>query len=313
MNQNPEQPQQQNNYTQYPYDPTQAAPPPYDPTQLASPPYQGNQGYSSPSYPTPSTAGNSAPDYLQQSPYAPQSPYPTPNAQPNQGGYPAPGNFAPPPGAPQYPGYSPAPKKNRTWLWVTLGIVGVLLVALIASCAIFSNTISHIAQSTATTTSTASTPTTTTDATPTTTDSNNGGSTSVSGGDSGKTLTLQGVNCTMSQVRIIPGDDYAQPKAGNQFVQLHVKIVNNTNAKQHYNPLDFKVLTSDGRSLTHSYIVPTDYDNQLSFGDLAAGKSVEGNLIFELPTNDHHLVLSWDPTFNMFADNPGEAKWNLGL
>lgn len=303
MNQNPEQPQQ-NNYTQYPqYEPTQAAPPPYDPTQLAPQPYPGNQGYSSPSYPPPSTAGNGSPDYLQQSPYSPQSPYPTPSGQQNLGaGYSTPNPYAPPVGTPQYPGYPSAPKKSRTWLWVTLGIGGVLLVALIASCAVFSNAITNLAHTTSST-----------DATPTTTDSSNSGGKTVSGGDSGQVRTLQNVNCTMSQVRVIPNDDYAQAKAGTQFVQIHVKIDNTSSAKQHYNPLDFKLLTSDGKSTTHSYIVPNGYDNQLSFGDLNPGQSIEGNLVFEVPTADHGAMISWEPLFNSFADNPGQARWKLGL
>ncbi|WP_246035635.1 hypothetical protein [Dictyobacter kobayashii] len=159
MNQNPEQPQQ-NNYTQYPqYDPTQAAQSPYEPTQAAPPSYPGNPGY-----PPPSTGGNSAPDYMPQSPYSPQSPYPQSGPYPQPGTYPQSGQpnpggmyaptdpYNPPAGTPPYPGYPPAPKKNRTWLWVTLGIVGVLLVALIASCAIFANAMTKFTQSVATTT-----------------------------------------------------------------------------------------------------------------------------------------------------------------
>ncbi|GCE22711.1 DUF4352 domain-containing protein [Dictyobacter kobayashii] len=121
------------------------------------------------------------------------------------------------------------------------------------------------------------------------------------------------MDCTLSQVKIIPGDDYAQPKAGTQFVQFHVKIVNHSSEKQHYNPLDFKLLTSDGKSTTHSYIVPTNYDTQLSFGDLDPGQNVEGNLIFEVPINDHGATISWNPVANEFSDNPGQAKWKLGL
>ncbi|GCE30603.1 hypothetical protein KDA_60870 [Dictyobacter alpinus] len=324
MNQNPEQPRQ-NDYSQYPpYEPTQAATP-YDP-QAAPPAYPG------PGYQPPQTPGSGASQYPVQSPYGDQSPYSTPNAYPQAGGQPNSSGMYPPPvnpyapnNVPQFPGPGyppPTPKKSKTWLWITLGVVGVLLVALIVSCSVFANGVFNIAKTIATPTSvynnqnTDSTPTV--GSTPTADTSNSTGTTNTETSNTnnakiGDTLAMQGVDCTMTLAKHIDGDTYSQPKAGKEFVLVHVKIVDKSNPKGHYNPLDFHLISSNGARVTHSYLVPSAYSDQLSFGDMKVGSTAEGDLIFEAPVGDHGLKLDWTPVSNDFTDNPGVAQWNLGL
>ncbi|GER90983.1 hypothetical protein KDW_51450 [Dictyobacter vulcani] len=178
----------------------------------------------------------------------------------------------------------------------------------------------NIARESSTATATNNSNPTTTDATPqptTGSDSNTPTTTTggqdVTGGNIGQTLNLQGVDCTLTSAKHINGDTYDQPKPGNQFVLLHVKILNKSGKTQSYNPLDFHVINSQGQKTTKTYTLTEAYPNQLSFGDLINGGHVEGDIIFEVPVGDHGVKLDWDPVFNQFADTPGTADWKLGL
>ncbi len=340
MSQDPNQ-YPQNNYPQdQPYEPTIPA---YQPNagkqgNQPSSPYTGDstQFSSSPSpypgsgYPAPSSPYGGGQNNNNMSGYPPPSGYPgsqtpvnNPYEHPSPYGQntPQPGMFSAqnpygvPGGAgggPSYPGYIPPqqPKKRKTWLWVTLGIVGGVLILGIIGCSVLFSSISSLlntANSTATITSVAT-------STPDSTGNNsNAGETKVALSATGKTNVLQDVACTVTSVKIVPGDSDAQPKPGDEFIVIHVQIKNNSSDVQHYNPLDFAMIDSAGKSSNHIYLVPAAYDNQLSFGDLAAGTSIEGDLVFEVSSSDHTQTFSWNPVANEFAGNPGEAKWVLDL
>jgi hypothetical protein len=102
------------------YDPNQ---PTYGPQDLSQPPSYGQPPYE---------------HYGQYGPpqQAPQYEQP-PHGQPPYGQYPY---GQPPYGAPPIPNYAQAPqqpKKSLRWLWITLGIVGGILVLACAGCGIF--------------------------------------------------------------------------------------------------------------------------------------------------------------------------------
>jgi hypothetical protein len=109
-------------------DPQRPEQPPYgtpqwgEPTQYVPPPGQGQPPYGAP---------QEEPPYG--SPQG-QSPYGAPQGQPPYG--PPPYGVPPMPG-PGYPGYMPPPqqKKSLRWLWITLGILGGLIVIACGACA----------------------------------------------------------------------------------------------------------------------------------------------------------------------------------
>lgn len=104
------------------YDPNQ---PPYGQPEQPQPPYeQPNTNYTSPSYyEQPPNVQSQQPAYGQPPPYAP-----LPYGQP---GYPQ-----PPYGQPPFVPQPQQPKKSLRWLWITLGIIGGLVVLSCAGCAI---------------------------------------------------------------------------------------------------------------------------------------------------------------------------------
>ncbi len=91
------------------------------------------------------------------------------------------------------------------------------------------------------------------------------------------------------------GNEFIRPEAGNEYIRVNVKIVNNSNTPRSYNPFDFKVQNSTGNRKDNTYI--GEVPNELSYGELASGGSVVGNLIFEVPNGDSNLKLIYNSSF----------------
>jgi hypothetical protein len=233
-----------------------------------------------------------------------------PPQNPDEPGYPPPQqpSYPPqgyPPQQPYYPpSYVPPPqKKSRTWLWIVLVVLAVLILGCIGvstlvlrSAGTAINTVSTSVASTVTTVATqASTPV------PASNVSKVGG-----------TITLNDVAVTLVSVKRLAGDEFTQPKAGNEFIVVHVKIVNNSTGEVDYNPFDFHVRSGSGNITDEEFGAPSTYtaNNMLSSGKLSAGGNVEGDLIFQVKKGDHASQLTWQPNF---LGNAGDNAWNLGL
>jgi hypothetical protein len=124
----------------------------------------------------------------------------------------------------------------------------------------------------------------------------------------GDTITVDGVGCTLVSAAVFHSDNqFEQPKAGNQFVRVNVKIHNGSAQQVSYNEFDFHAKSSAGNITTPAFV---SSDNDLGSGDLAAGGTVSGNVTFEVPTGDHGAQLTWQPSF--FGNSDANA-WLLGV
>jgi Domain of unknown function (DUF4352) len=239
--------------------------------------YQPPQNPDEPGYPPPQQ-----PSYPQQTPpqgYPPQQPY-----------YP--------------PSYVPPPqKKSRTWLWIVLGVLAILVLG----CIGVSMLVLSSARTTINSVSTTVASTVTTIAETPTTQGQPASQVSQVGG----TITVNDVAVTLTSVKKLAGDQFTQPKPGNEFIVVHVKIVNNSTNEVDYNPFDFHARSGAG-NITDEEVAPSTYtaNNELSSGKLSAGGTVEGDIIFQVPKNDHKAQLTWQPNF---LGNAGDNAWNLGL
>jgi hypothetical protein len=240
---------------------------------------------------------------MYQPPQNPDEPTYTPPEQPSYPPQTPPQGY--PPQQPYYPPqYMPPPqKKSRTWLWVVLGVLAVLILGCIGvsmfvlrSAGTAINSVSTTVASTVTTI--AETPTT--QAQPASQVSQVGG-----------TITVNDVAVTLVSVKKLAGDQFIQPKAGNIFIVVHVKIVNNSTGEVDYNPFDFHARSGAG-NITDEEVAPSTYtaNNELSSGKLSAGGTVEGDIVFQVPKNDHKAQMTWQPSF---LGNAGDNAWNLGL
>jgi hypothetical protein len=206
----------------------------------------------------------------------------------------------------QQPMYQqPAPKKSGALKKVLIGL-GIVLVLCVAGCAIISSIVNSAVKQT--TTGTISTSNTSSSPSNTSTQAN----TAAKIGKLGDTIMVDSVSCTFTTVKILAADDFAQPKAGNQFIVVHVKIHNANTQQATYNPFDFHVKSGAGNITDEEFMSPTSYtaNNKLDSGQLDQGGTVEGDIIFQVPVGDHNAELTWQPNF---FGNSTQNAWKLGL
>ncbi|MGZ3643651.1 MAG: DUF4352 domain-containing protein [Ktedonobacteraceae bacterium] len=252
-------------------------------------------------------------------PYPPQQGYPPqqPNLQPGHWQQP----ITPNPQWSQQPYGQPPyqPKKKKSKLLLIIGVsVVLILFACIGASAMASHGSSPNASST-TNSSDSSSNTSSSTSTSSSNTSNATSSTSTSSSSStttqvykvGDTITVDSVGCTLVSAKILAGDEFTQPKPGNEFVVVHVKIHNNNSQQTDYNEFDFHAKSGSG-SVTDFEIAPSTYtaNNELNSGHLDPGGTVEGDIIFQVPIGDHKAELTWQPNF---FGNTTENAWNLGL
>ncbi len=128
----------------------------------------------------------------------------------------------------------------------------------------------------------------------------------------GQSITISDVTTMLVSVKTLAGDEFSKPKPGNEFVVVHIKMVNNGSSEQDYNPFDFHVKSGTGNITDMEIVVPSSYtaNNQLQSGKLSARGTVEGDIVFQAPRGDHKSELTWQPSF---FGNSGDNGWYLGL
>src|SRR6266567_8985619 len=128
----------------------------------------------------------------------------------------------------------------------------------------------------------------------------------------GDTLIWNDIEVTLVSVKKLAGDEFTRPKAGNQFIVVHLKIVNKGSSEVDYNPFDFHVRSGTGNITDYECCLPSTYtaNNILDSGKLSPGGSVTGDIGFQVEKGDHAAELTWQPNI---LGNAGENGWNLGL
>ena len=127
----------------------------------------------------------------------------------------------------------------------------------------------------------------------------------------GTTMTVDGIGCTLVSVKYLPDDGIYVPKAGNEFIVVHVKLVNNSGTDFDYNEYDFHARSSSG-NVTDPEISPDTYtaNDLLNSGKLSPEGTVTGDIILQVPKGDHGAELSWQPFYN---SGTTDNLWYLGL
>ena len=256
-----------------------------------------------------------------QYPYSPmpQDPY-APMPQTPQNPY-----FPQPPQYP-YPPTPQAPKKRKALLaWIIGGIVGAVVLCSLCSWAINSMigaqkaTISGTTDNQQTTSTTTGTPQSSdTDQNPPASNGSSDGSNSTNNSNGtvakvGQTITVASTNmaCTLVSVKPLTPDEFNQPKAGHEFIYVHIKITNKGSSEQDYDQFDFHIMDGNGNITDSDFSTPKVTQQIMNYaGKLAAGGSVEGDIIFQAPIGDHKARLTWSPSY---LDSSTQYMWNLGL
>lgn len=213
----------------------------------------------------------------------------------------------PPPGyyqfqPPQGP-YAPPPrKKSHKGVWIALA---VFLVVMIGFCSIVSMAASGASKGVTTTSTNTSTQATTD------TSSN---SSSASNGNTvvklGQSIIVDGVSCTATSAKVLQPGQYDQPKQGQEYIVVHVKMVNNGQSDQTYNPYDFHAKSSAGNVTENTFTTSYTANNALDSGTMAPGGEVEGDLVFQVPVGDSKAELTWTPSF---FNTSTQYAWKLNI
>ena len=87
-------------------------------------------------------------------------------------------------------------------------------------------------------------------------------------------------------------NQFVKPKPGMEFLAVEVKIDNTTAAPRDFNAFAFKVVTADSARWSPSV---GWREPSLSYGQVLAGSSVRGWLVFEVPVGNPATQLLWTP------------------
>ncbi|SRR5258708_69472 len=196
----------------------------------------------------------------------------------------------------QYPPQQPPqpPKKSHKGLWITLAIIfAVLLFSCIGISVAITNSAKGVVTNAIATTDTNSTTTS-----------------SSTIAKVGQAITLDGVQATLTSVKTHAGTDFDKTKAGNEYVIVHVKIHNTSSTEHSYNAFEFHVKSGAGNITSEEIVSFANNSDALNSGTLAAGGTVEGDLVFQVKQHDSKAELTWQPSF---FGQQGENGWLLGL
>lgn len=102
--------------------------------------------------------------------------------------------------------------------------------------------------------------------------------------------------------------DFAQPKAGDQFVVIPVTLKNNTGQTQTASSLLYwSLVGTDGVHYTQSFLLSGD--KPAPDGKVANGQTISGDLVYEVPASMHSFELQFTP--DQFSQ--GLWQWSLKI
>lgn len=113
----------------------------------------------------------------------------------------------------------------------------------------------------------------------------------------GQTVKVENCEMTVTKVDKSAGGEFEVPqKPSDEFVIVNVKIKNDGTDNLSYNSLYFKMQNSQGQ-ITGTTITTIDQSTALNSGELVAGGSVSGTIVFQEPKNDKGLILQYQDNY----------------
>ena len=105
-----------------------------------------------------------------------------------------------------------------------------------------------------------------------------------------ETAVFEDVHYTVTNVEYPNGSEYDTPADGKNYVIVTLKIENKKNEKISYNTYDWKMINSQGQEDDETFTTINN-DTGLSSGDLAAGGTKTGTLVYEESKDESSLKL----------------------
>jgi len=215
--------------------------------------------------------------------------------QPPQQPYYPPQQYGQPPY--QQPMYQPTPprKRSRTWLWIVLGVLAVLLLGCIGIVAL----VTSAARSTNTGTLATTIPSSST-STPTSNPS--GQHFKV-----GQVVTVGNTwQVTVNSAKTSEGEQFITPTADHHYLILDVTLKNISSQEQNVSSaLNFTLQDSTGQKYTET-ILPSKTPPD---GKVEAGSLLRGQLSYEVPTSQKTFTFS----FQANIISGGQTIWDINV
>ena len=105
-----------------------------------------------------------------------------------------------------------------------------------------------------------------------------------------ETVVFEDVHYTVTNVEYSNGSEYDTPADGKNYVIVTLKIENKSDEKISYNTYDWKMINSQGQEDDETFTTISN-DTGLSSGDLAAGGTKTGTLVYEESKDESSLKL----------------------
>lgn len=116
-----------------------------------------------------------------------------------------------------------------------------------------------------------------------------------------ETAVFEDVHYTVTNVEYSNGDEWDKPSDGKNYVIVTLKIENKSDSKISYNGYDWKMINSQGQEDDEAFTT-INTDTSLNSGDLAAGGTKTGTLVYEEPKDESSLkILYYENT--LFDEN----------
>lgn len=101
---------------------------------------------------------------------------------------------------------------------------------------------------------------------------------------------FEDVHYTVTNVEYSKGSKYDTPAEGKNYVIVTLKIENKSDKKISYNTYDWKMINSQGQEDDETFTTINN-DTSLNSGDLAAGGTKTGTLVYEESKDETSLKL----------------------
>lgn len=116
----------------------------------------------------------------------------------------------------------------------------------------------------------------------------------------------QEVSVTSVERNYTPGSEFVKASDGKEYVKVNLQIQNKSNGSKSFNPLDWKIESSDGVIDDYMNAALAQADDSLGSGELAANGTKKGSIVFEVPASDAGLKLHFKP--DMWSDKEAIIK-----
>lgn len=110
----------------------------------------------------------------------------------------------------------------------------------------------------------------------------------------GDVIAVEDQEMTVVSVERNWSSEYSKPKDGKEYIIVTVKLENKSDDKISYTSGDWDLEDGDGVISNPTFVLGND--NDISYGELAAGGKKTGTIVYEVSAGDTNLKIHYKPS-----------------